>query len=174
MSKAVPSVTPAGLVGSSNACNSRGIGVIPSWKFLKPSKHTLFAILCFQRWHFLFHLGNTEKKEVTGLVMFSRLPTPDSECRYGFTEKRVFKQGESSLLLKVRNYQFKWSSHSTMPPLHSKCDTVSVHSVPQRCWGLTAACHRRSTSRWTRQGPKHTGGLFFSFSRCFLQKLFSV
>lgn len=41
-----------------------------------------------------------EKKEITGLVMVFRFPKPDSEWYgYGFTEKRVFKQDESSPLL---------------------------------------------------------------------------
>lgn len=131
MSKAVPSVSLAGLVGSSNACNSRDSGVILSWKFWKPNKHTLFPILSFQRWHFSLSPWK-DRKEITDLVMFFRLPKPESECRYGFTEKRVFKQDESSSLLENQKLP--------VPTVFSFNNATSF--TVNVTWWVYTLCHR--------------------------------
>lgn len=161
MSKAVPSVPLAGLVGSSNACNSRRIGVtLTELKILKTEQaytfsNTLFPKVAFSLWPW--------KKKHTGYQ--NLIQNVDT----GLQRREYSSRVNHLHFWKSRNYQFKLSSASTCPLLHSKCDMVSVHCVPQSCWGLPANKQRPPPlSRWTRHGPKHTEGPFFSVSRYFL------
>lgn len=148
MSKAVPSVTLAGLLGSSNACKSRGSGVILSWKFWKPSKHTLLPICCFPRWHFLFHHEKMgKKKEITGLSEVLQVTKTWFRMQiWVYREESIQAGWIISTLVKSETTSSNCLLLQPCPLLHSKCASVSVHCVPQRGWGLPAACQLRATT----------------------------